>query len=63
VGALTPAETSIVNLVALGKSNVDISAELYISRSTVQTHISNILGQLRLRSRIELIREVLQRAG
>lgn len=56
--ALTPTETRIAGLLAQGRSNPDISAELYVSRSTVQTHVSNILGKLQLRSRVELIREV-----
>jgi DNA-binding CsgD family transcriptional regulator/tetratricopeptide (TPR) repeat protein len=56
--ALTPTETRIARLVALGKSNPDISAELYVSRNTVQTHVSSILTKLQLRSRIELIRAV-----
>jgi DNA-binding NarL/FixJ family response regulator len=55
--ALTPTETRIAGLVALGKSNPDISAELFISRNTVQTHMSNILGKLQLRSRIDLVRQ------
>jgi DNA-binding NarL/FixJ family response regulator len=55
--ALTPTETRVAALVALGKSNPDISTELYVSRNTVQTHVSNILAKLQLRSRIELIRE------
>jgi DNA-binding NarL/FixJ family response regulator len=58
--ALTPTETRIAALVALGKSNPDISTELYVSRNTVQTHVSNILAKLQLRSRLELIREVTQ---
>jgi DNA-binding NarL/FixJ family response regulator len=57
-GALTPTEARIARLVALGKSNPDISAELYVSRNTVQTHVSSILTKLQLRSRIELIRAV-----
>jgi DNA-binding NarL/FixJ family response regulator len=55
--ALTPAETRIAELVARGLSNPDIAAELYISRRTVQTHVSNILIKLDLRSRVEVARE------
>jgi DNA-binding NarL/FixJ family response regulator len=56
--ALTPTEARIAHLVAQGKSNPDIASELYISRNTVQTHVSNILAKLQVRSRIELVREV-----
>jgi DNA-binding CsgD family transcriptional regulator len=54
--ALTPSELGIAELVARGRSNPDIAAELYLSRRTVQTHVSRILAKLQLRSRIEVIR-------
>jgi DNA-binding NarL/FixJ family response regulator len=55
--SLTPAETRIAELVARGLSNPDIAAELYLSRRTVQTHVSNILAKLGLSSRVEIMRE------
>jgi DNA-binding CsgD family transcriptional regulator len=55
--ALTPAETRVAKLVARGMSNPDIADELFLSRRTVQTHVSNILAKLRLRSRVEIMRE------
>jgi len=54
--ALTPSELGIAELVAQGRSNPDIAAELYLSRRTVQTHVSRILAKLQLRSRMEVIR-------
>src|SRR5919198_75629 len=60
--ALTPSEQRVVRLVAKGMSNPDIAAELFLSRNTVQTHVSNILAKLQLRSRLELIREVTKQA-
>ena len=44
--ALTPAESKIVKLVAAGQSNPDIAAALFLSRATVQTHVSHILAKL-----------------
>ncbi len=44
-------------LVAQGRSNPDIAAELLLSRRTVQTHVSNILTKLGFGSRIEIARE------
>ncbi len=52
--ALTPTESKIAYLVAAGKSNPDIAAELYLSRNTVQTHVSHILTKLECRSRIDV---------
>lgn len=61
--ALTPAEVKVANLVARGRSNPDIAAELYLSRNTVQTHVSHILAKLGARARAEIISEVLRRSG
>jgi DNA-binding CsgD family transcriptional regulator len=59
--SLTPAEAKIVRLIAEGRSNPDIAAELFLSRNTVQTHVSHVLAKLGARSRGEIIREALQR--
>lgn len=61
--ALTPAESRIAELVARGLSNPDIATELYVSRRTVQTHVSNILVKLDLRSRVEVAREFTTRVA
>jgi DNA-binding CsgD family transcriptional regulator len=53
-GALTPSELQIAQLVATGMSNPDIADELFLSRRTVQAHVSNILGKLGLTSRVEV---------
>ncbi|RIV36047.1 helix-turn-helix transcriptional regulator [Micromonospora radicis] len=55
--ALTRSEQRIVRMIAAGMSNPDIAAELYLSRNTVQTHVSHILAKLGMRSRIEVVRE------
>ena len=57
-GALTASERRIALLVGQGWSNPDIAAELMLSRHTVQTHVSSILGKLQLVSRIEIVRAV-----
>jgi DNA-binding CsgD family transcriptional regulator len=61
--ALTPTEAKIARLVAAGRSNPDIAAELFLSRNTVQTHVSHILAKLGARSRAEIIRQVVEQAG
>jgi DNA-binding CsgD family transcriptional regulator len=59
--SLTPAETKIVALVAEGRSNPDIAEQLFLSRNTVQTHVSHVLAKLDARSRGEIIREAIRR--
>ena len=54
--ALTPSEQRIAELVARGLSNPDIAAELFLSRRTVQAHVSAILAKLQARSRLDIIR-------
>ena len=57
--ALTPAEVRVATLVATGKSNPDIASELYLSRNTVQSHVSHIFVKLGCRSRTEITTHVL----
>ncbi|HMH91985.1 MAG TPA: helix-turn-helix transcriptional regulator, partial [Streptosporangiaceae bacterium] len=59
--ALTPTEEKIAWLVAEGRTNPDIAAALFLSRNTVQTHVSHILAKLGARSRAEIIRQALDR--
>lgn len=59
--SLTPTELKVVTLVARGMSNPQIAAHLFLSRRTVQTHVSHILAKLNLNSRIDIAREASQR--
>jgi NarL family two-component system response regulator LiaR len=52
---LTERERQILQLLAQGKRNDDIAAELFISPQTVQTHVRNILGKLRVHSKLEAV--------
>ncbi|SFN74025.1 Pimeloyl-ACP methyl ester carboxylesterase [Mesorhizobium sp. NFR06] len=49
--ALTARESEVVNLIAAGKSNAAIAAELRLSEHTVKRHVANILLKLDLPSR------------
>ncbi|GAA4520119.1 LuxR C-terminal-related transcriptional regulator [Actinoallomurus oryzae] len=51
---LTPAERSVVRLAAEGLSNPDIGARLFMSRSTVKTHLSHVYAKLGVTNRTEL---------
>ena len=55
LGDLTEHERQILQLLAEGKRNDDIAAELFISPQTVQTHVRNILGKLRVHSKLEAV--------
>jgi DNA-binding NarL/FixJ family response regulator len=59
--SLTPTEMKVVGLVAQGMSNPQIANHLFLSRRTVQTHVSHILAKLNLQSRIDIAREASKR--
>jgi len=50
---LTSRELDVLRLVAAGKPNKEIAAELVISERTARTHVSRILRKLRLSSRTQ----------
>ncbi|PZG20442.1 LuxR family transcriptional regulator [Nonomuraea aridisoli] len=50
---LTPREREVLRLVAQGRTNRDIAAELFISAKTVSVHVSNILAKLGVTTRGE----------
>jgi DNA-binding CsgD family transcriptional regulator/tetratricopeptide (TPR) repeat protein len=50
---LTPRELEVLDRVAAGRTNRQISEELFISESTAGVHVSNILGKLGVSSRTE----------
>uniref|UniRef100_UPI00404A2BF8 response regulator transcription factor n=1 Tax=Gelidibacter sp. TaxID=2018083 RepID=UPI00404A2BF8 len=53
---LTPQEQKIVQLIVQDKSNKDIADALFVSVSTVKTHINNIYKKLNVQSREEVKR-------
>jgi DNA-binding NarL/FixJ family response regulator len=52
---LTERELEVLRLVARGMSNAEIGQELYISETTVKTHITHILQKLDLRGRVQAV--------
>lgn len=52
---LTMREEEVLNKIAEGKNNKVISEELYISESTVKSHVRNVLQKLNLKNRKEAI--------
>ena len=53
-GRLTEREEAIAALVAAGRSNKQVAAELFVSDKTVEAHLSRIYAKLGVRSRVEL---------
>ena len=54
---LSKQEHTIKNLILEGKSNKEIASELFISLSTVKTHITNIYSKLKVSNRQELLQK------
>ena len=52
---LTTREQEVFRLIAEGLSNVEIGQQLYISDTTVKTHITHILQKLGLRDRVQAV--------
>jgi DNA-binding NarL/FixJ family response regulator len=55
VDELTERELDVFRLVAAGLSNAEIGRELYISDTTVKTHVTHILQKLDLRDRVQAV--------
>jgi DNA-binding NarL/FixJ family response regulator len=51
---LTDREREVSLAIALGKSNAEISRELYMSIATVKAHVSRILEKLELNNRVQI---------
>ena len=50
---LTQREREVLQLIALGKNNPEIAAELFISVNTVTRHVSNIFAKTSTKNRVE----------
>jgi DNA-binding CsgD family transcriptional regulator len=59
---LTDRELTVLRLLATGRTNPQIGAELYISASTASVHVSNILRKLGVSSRVQAA-AIAERAG
>ena len=57
IGDLSEREVEVLQLMAQGMSNQEIAKELYLSSTTVKTHVSHILTKLGVRDRVQAVVE------
>ena len=52
---LTDREAEVLRLIAQGRSNSEIAAELFLGVETIKTHVRNVLAKLGARDRVQAV--------
>jgi DNA-binding CsgD family transcriptional regulator len=53
ISSLTARELEVIELIAAGKTNAEIAADLFLSQHTVRSHVKSVLAKLSARNRTE----------
>ncbi len=55
LATLSPRELDVLRLMARGRSNGEIAAELYLGETTIKSHVGRILAKLDVRDRVQVV--------